>query len=248
MALYVYVKKKFGFNHKVVNYVSYFFLIGGVFLLFWSLYPIISFGLYSKIFIERKIVSPVPRTFLAKPIEEAGSVLGNQMVFSSNLRDFTNIKLWFPSSQSFSKKKNLHLKKYKLSIPKLNIEEALVVVGGEDLSRSLIHFYPQSLPGEYGNIVIFGHSTLPQLYNSTDYKTIFTHLPSLEKKDKVYLIVEKIKYEYEVFDMFVVDPEETSVLEQRNDSAYLTLVTCVPPGTYWKRLIVRAKLSSLPLE
>jgi sortase A len=44
----------------------------------------------------------------------------------------------------------------------------------------------QSAPGEYGNIVIFGHSTLPQLYNPKDYKTIFTYLPSLEKKDHIF--------------------------------------------------------------
>ena len=46
--------------------------------------------------------------------------------------------------------------------------------------------------------------------------------------------------------MFVVSPDQVSVLEQRTDVAYLTLVTCVPPGTDWERLVVRAKLTKLP--
>ncbi len=248
MALYVYIKKKTTVINKSINLLSYFLLVTGALILFWAAYPIISFQLYSKIFIERNIKTPIPRSIIAQPIQEAGSVLSTQMVFSNNLRDFTNVKLWFPSTQILGSKKKLYLKEYNLSIPKLNINLAKVIVDGQDLSKSLVHFYPQSLPGEIGNVVIFGHSTLPQLYNPKDYKSIFTHLPSLDKGDKVYLVVGKTRYEYEVFDIFVVDPEEISVLEQRTDGAYLTLVTCVPPGTYWKRLIIRAKLVALPIE
>ena len=105
---------------------------------------------------------------------------------------------------------------------------------------------PQSLPGEYGNVVIFGHSTLPQLYNAKNYTTIFTYLPSMEKGDKILVRLGEDEYEYETFDIFVVNPDEISVLEQSNDASYITLITCVPPGTYWKRLVVRAKLTKLP--
>ena len=51
-----------------------------------------------------------------------------------------------------------------------------------------------------------------------------------------------IEYEYEVTSSFVVDPTEVSILEQTKDGSYLTLVTCVPSGTYWKRLVVKARL------
>ncbi|PIV71190.1 hypothetical protein COW57_00895, partial [Candidatus Roizmanbacteria bacterium CG17_big_fil_post_rev_8_21_14_2_50_39_7] len=105
---------------------------------------------------------------------------------------------------------------------------------------------PKSMPGEFGNVSIFGHSTLPQLYNEKDYKTIFTYLPSLEKGDAIFVEVGDLEYEYEVTDMFVVNPDKISVLDQQYDAAYLTLVTCVPPGTFWKRLIVKAKLLRLP--
>jgi len=102
------------------------------------------------------------------------------------------------------------------------------------------------MPGEYGNVAIFGHSTLPQLYDEKDYKTIFTYLPSLEKGDKILIQVGDLEYEYVVDDMFVVNPDKISVLDQRYDASYVTLITCVPPGTYWKRLVIRSKLVQLP--
>ena len=139
----------------------------------------------------------------------------------------------------------LTVKEYELSIPKLNIKKAKVSVGGDDLTKSLIHYLPQSLPGEYGNVAIFGHSTLPQLYSSKDYKSIFTYLPSLEQGDVIKVKIGDIEYQYQVYDMFVVDPDEVSVLEQQKDGSYLTLITCVPPGTYISRLVVKAKLRLL---
>jgi sortase A len=172
-----------------------------------------------------------------------GLVLGKFNIFSNNLSDFTNASLWFPSVEKNKVEKQFLVKKYFLSIPKLNIKNAEVLVGGEDLSKSLIHYLPKTMPGEAGNVVIFGHSTLPQLYKSNDYKSIFTFLPSLQKGDKIFIKVEDVIYQYEVFEMFVVSPSEISVLNQEFDGSYLTLITCVPPGTYWKRLIVKAKLT-----
>ena len=94
-------------------------------------------------------------------------------------------------------------------------------------------------------MAIFGHSTLPQLYNPKDYKTIFTYLSSLEKGDKIYINMGELEYNYEVTGSFIVKPSEISVLEQKKDASYLTLITCTPPGTYWERLVVSAKLSQL---
>jgi len=246
MVLYNYRKGNNSPKRKMVNYFSYVFLVIGALLLFWSFYPIISFEIYSRLFIQNKVQSPIPNSNIVSSLEQANSVLGNFNVFSNNLRDFTKINLWFPGVVQSNEKKTLAINKYYLSIPKLNIQEATVIVGGEELAKSLVHYLPKSLPGEYGNVVIFGHSTLPQLYNPKDYKSIFTYLPSLEKNDKILVKVRDIVYEYEVYDMFVINPDQISVLEPRNDAAYITLVTCVPPGTYWKRLIIRAKLTKLP--
>lgn len=270
MALYSYVKENNSPKRKIISYFSYFSLVLGSLLMFWSFYPIISFEIYSKVFLQERLYSPVRKSEATSFSNMASSVLGSSDIRSSDLKDFTEANLWFPtrpqgnsylltkessnsaviadnSSSSFmigaSKKKLANIKEFILSIPKLGIKDAKVVVGGNDLTRSLIQYDPKSLPGENGNVIIFGHSTLPQLYNSRDYKTIFTYLPSLENNDKIYIKVDDQNYEYTVYEMFVVEPDQVSVLEQKTDAAYLTLITCVPPGTYWKRLIVRAKFS-----
>lgn len=246
MSLYSYRKHQYSLKKKTVHYVSYVSLTLGSLLLFWSFYPIISFQVYSKLFIQQDVSSPIPRSQLVSSLKEAQSVLGSSQIFSNNLRDFVQASEWFPAKPQDAVKLKLDVREYTISIPKLNIAKANVKVGSDDLSKSLVHYLPTSLPGEYGNVAIFGHSTLPQLYNVKDYKTIFTYLPSLNKGDKIYVKMDDIEYEYEVYDMFVVKPEQISVLEQKYDASYLTLVTCVPPGTLWNRLIVRAKLTQLP--
>jgi len=245
MSLHVYLKQNSSLKRRVVNHFSYISLIIGMLLLFWSFYPVISFELYSRFFLPPEVTSPVPPEGVSS-LKEAASVLGSYNVFSNNLRDFTQAHLWFPTQDQQSADNNFKVKDYYISIPKININKAHVVVGGEDLSKYLVHYLPRTMPGEFGNVAIFGHSTLPQLYNESDYKTIFTYLPSLEKGDKILVQVGDLQYEYEVFDMFVVNPDKISVLDQKYDASYITLVTCVPPGTWWKRLVVRAKLIQLP--
>lgn len=246
MARYVYLKKNNSLKRKIINLISYFFLILGSLFLFWSFYPIISFEIYSRFFIKNNLKSPLVYQDKPNNLKEAGSILGSFNIFSNNLRDFTNANLWFPSlGRVNAATSNINVKEYYLSIPKLNIKEAKVKVGGEDLAKSLIHFQPKSLPGEYGNVVIFGHSTLPQLYNVKDYKTIFTFLPSLEKGDLIKVKIKDVEYQYRVYDMFIVNPQDIWVLDDQKDNAYLTLITCVPPGTYLKRLVIKAKLELL---
>lgn len=246
MPLHVYLKKNNSLKRRVVNHFSYISLILGMLLLFWSFYPVISFELYSRLIMQSNTVSPVPATDKISSLNPAGSALGSYSVYSNNVRDFTQASLWFPSRGQKNDSSNFNIKNYYISIPKLNITRAHVVVGGEDLTKSLVHYLPKTMPGEYGNVAIFGHSTLPQLYNEKDYKTIFTYLPSLEKGDKIMIQVGDLQYEYEVTDMYVVSPEKISVLDQTYDASYITLITCVPPGTYWKRLVVRSKLVQLP--
>lgn len=246
MPLHVYLKKNNSLKRRVVNHFSYISLILGMLLLFWSFYPVISFELYSRLFMESNIMSPLPTSDKVSSLKEANSTLGSYDIYSNNVRDFTQASLWFPTKGQKNDENNFNVKDYYISIPKLNITRAHVVVGGEDLSKYLVHYLPKTMPGEYGNVAIFGHSTLPQLYNEKDYKTIFTYLPSLEKGDKILIQVGDLQYEYEVTDMYVVSPEKISVLDQTYDASYITLITCVPPGTYWKRLVVRSKLVQLP--
>ena len=74
------------------------------------------------------------------------------------------------------------------------------------------------------------------------FPAIFSTLHTLETGDQILLDYDQITYQYQVVDMFEVTPEDISVLDQTYDSEYITLITCTPPGSYLRRLIVKAKL------
>ena len=158
--------------------------------------------------------------------------------------DFTKAESWFPAAPARKTKKS-KITHYLLSIPKLKIDQAVTQIGGNDLDRGLIHYGGTAFPGEYGNVVIFGHSVLPIFYNPKDYHSIFSILPTLEKGDEIFIDYDGIQYKYIVDSYFEVKPEDIEVLEQRYDRQALTLITCVPPGTYLKRGIIMAYLTKL---
>lgn len=242
MALYSYVKKEPKRSSKVISFISYGSIVAGSLFLFWSFYPIIFFEIYSQLFIKRNFTSPVPEKKSALQLYGTESVLGANSIFSTNLSDYTKAGLWFPSL-SQDKNNDIKIREYTVSIPRLNIEDAKVIVGGEDLNQGLIHYAPKGLPGQNGNVAIFGHSKLPQLAKpGLDYTSIFTYLPSLKLGDKISIKIQGTVYTYEVIDMFVVKPDQVSVLDQVTDDAYVTFFTCVPPGTYRLRLGVKTKL------
>ncbi|MGB2732035.1 MAG: sortase [Microgenomates group bacterium] len=246
MALYKYVKEKKTKTRRAMQMISYITLTTGTLILFCAFYPVISFEIYSRFFLPNISASPIPLSMGITAQGFDNEVLGSSTKYSNNLRDFTQASLWFPSVAKVVSSATTPSKAYSISIPKINIYDAKVSVGGEDLSKSLVHYQPVSMPGSVGNTVIFGHSSLPQLFNVNNYKTIFTFLPSLNEGDVIKVNLQNATYDYVVSEMFVVKPDQVSVLNQTTDSSILTLVTCVPPGTWWNRLVVRAKLKSTP--
>ncbi len=219
----------------------------GVGILVWAMWPIVSFALLVAPNITAT-VSPVAsvQTRMAIGLGEGGVLAPVVLAASTNDTDvdYTNPNIWFPT---FPQKKVVSpVNTYTLSIPKLRIADATVTIAGDDLSKSLIHYGGTGLPGEYGTTVIFGHSVLPQFFDPKNYKTIFSTLPTIKIGDDIFVTYDAITYRYQVFDMTVTAPNDLSSLEQRFDDSYITLITCVPPGTYWKRLNVKAKLIKLP--
>ena len=230
-----------------IRFVSYIIMTAGFGLLVWAVYPILAYELKARLFAQIPVLQPTLSA--EESVNSARAILGETTSLSQDVREFLQLQDWFPNRPQMPSAKNVFaVNEYWLSIPKLSIQNAKVVVGGDDLARSLIHYLPTTTPGEYGSVNIFGHSTLPQLYNVKDYKTIFTHVPDLSKGDSIFVTYDNQEYEYEIFDMFVVKPDQISVLEPRFDASYLTLITCVPPGTYWNRLIVRSKLKHVPFK
>lgn len=246
MALYVYVKappqKKFALpkvslpkislaKKKVARISSFVFTAIGVVLVAIVAVPLLYYQfVFDPGLTKQKILSPVP----VVKAQDQGQVLGQDV-------DYTNANTWFPTAQPQIKRNNA-VSSYSLSIPDLRIKDATVIIGAEDLSKSLIHYGGTGLPGEYGNTVIFGHSVLPVFYDPTNYTTIFSTLSTLKNGAKIIVNYDGIIYTYEVFDKEIIDPSDVSVLAQRYDDSYIYLITCHPPGTYLKRLVVRARL------
>lgn len=158
--------------------------------------------------------------------------------------DYNLINNWFPTAP-LPHIKNSKITHYTISVPKVRIQKAIVEIGGKEIKNTLIQYPGTALPGEFGNVVIFGHSILPVFYNPKDYKSIFSLLPTLEKGDQIFVDFDGIEFTYEVVSYKEVKPEEINVLEQRFDQKALSLITCVPPGTYLKRGIVLARLVRL---
>jgi sortase A len=96
--------------------------------------------------------------------------------------------------------------------------------------------------------VVFGHSILPQFFNPNNYMAIFSTLHTLELGDAIFVTYGDIKYQYQVIDMFEVQPKDVDVLDQDYNDKYLLLITCTPPGTYLRRLVVKTKLVPFTVE
>jgi sortase A len=212
---------------KIFRICAIIMALSGLTIIFTSLYPILSY--------EWEASQKYPMLISPLVDSDTGS-------FKFSEKDYTKAENWFEgTSSNFA---NEDFSYFTLTIPKLKIEAATVVLGGDDLSEHLIQFPGTALPGKIGNSVIFGHSILPQYYDPENYLAIFSTLPTLEGGDEVIVEYEGIVYKFLVKEMFEVRPTDIQILEQNTSSSYLTLVTCTPPGHPLKpkRLIVRAEL------
>lgn len=231
MTMYRYVKSTpvVSRPRRRVRGLSFMLMSLGGAMLLWVGWPILSFSIKSDTFFSHIISPVVDSPILAAEI--------------ANTVDFTNANVWYPTAPQ--KHITAKVNTYTLSISKLKIKDALVIVSGDDLNSGLVHYGGTGLPGDFGTSVVFGHSMLPQFYSPKNYKSIFSLLPTLEIGDNIDVTYDGVSYKYEVFEMVVVDPTDLSVLEQHFDDSYITLVTCVPPGTYWKRLNVKARILTI---
>lgn len=213
--------------------------VAGLFLGLYVFFPILSWELYIKpVFASSSFASPIPKnTIITKNYLK--SLLSNTANAFSGV-DYNNAANWLPPTH-----KNdavVPASSYSISIPKLSIENAVVSTVDTDLTSHLVHFPGTAIPPARGTAAIFGHSTLPQLFDKNNYKTIFANIHSVTIGDNIIASVNNTLYTYKIFDIEVTDPEDSSYLAQSYDSSYLYIITCTPPGTTWKRLIVKARL------
>jgi sortase A len=236
---YLYVKQTpvVTVSKKPKRLFAYIFFIGGILLFGSAIVPIVQYQFEYAIKFNQ-IVNPLSAKFYNQ----------NSLVLGDATSDYSQLNNWFTSDNLDSKPVNLDKPSnqyYYLSIPKLNIIDATVEVGGTDLKKNIIQYPQTALPGQVGNAVLFGHSVLPQFFNPKSYLTIFSTLFRLKIGDEIFVNYDNIKYRYLVEEMYEVQPTDLSVLEQRFDGRYFTIVTCSPPGTYLRRLVVKARIVDL---
>ncbi|MFC1622073.1 sortase [Patescibacteria group bacterium] len=133
-----------------------------------------------------------------------------------------------------------------ITIPKLNIGEAKVETNAKTLNpdKALGHYKGTALPGQVGNTFIFGHSVLPVFYNPRNYKTIFSKLGDLKMGDEFYVKYNNKTLTYKVEGLVELAPSKVAPLAEMKpkylNESTMVLMTCSPPGTKLRRLMVNA--------
>lgn len=250
MALYRYVKSppKKKKPVKLFRFLSASFLLLGVLLIAQVVYPILGWYFLVLPAVGSGIASPLASNFrpqtspLFPTIVQASETVTQTMTGKSQEEASFSPDEWFVGEKEPVEAVDTTRKEYTLSIPKLQVEQAHVKTGGEDLKKNLIAWETSVVPGSYGNVIIFGHSALPQISSPKSYSSMFTHLMSMEDGDEIVVHYDNQDFTYEVVSKKIVTPTNLSVLEQRFDAPYITLITCEPPGTLWMRGVVQARL------
>lgn len=122
-----------------------------------------------------------------------------------------------------------------VEIPKIAIKLPIYHgTGDEVLQKAAGHLEGSSLPigGESTHAVISAHRGLPSA-------SLFTDLDQLEIGDHFLIHVLDKTLCYEVDQILVVDPEDTSALAVEDGEDLVTLLTCTPYGVNTQRLMVR---------
>ncbi|WP_411707637.1 class C sortase [Corynebacterium sp. LaCa117] len=105
------------------------------------------------------------------------------------------------------------------------------------LSRGVGHLYGTDLPvggvgrGEGRHVALSAHTGLQDA-------TLWDNLPKVKNGDNFYIAAGGEKFKYEVHDVRVVVPSDTSSLKRQTNKDLVTLITCTPYGINTHRLLI----------
>lgn len=191
-------------------------------------------------FASQGVSSPIPKTTMVSPLTIKSLLAASVDSIHTNFDDASN---WFANEQV--QQGHYAVDSYTLSIPSIGVHSATVSTADTDLGSHMVHFGGSVLPPAKGTAIVFGHSTLPQLFDPTNYHTILANAYKIKVGDVFLVTVSHITYTYKVYNLLVVNPDDTSVLIPHFDDSYFELITCTPPGTVWQRLVVQARLEKI---
>lgn len=142
-----------------------------------------------------------------------------------------------------------------IDIPAIGIKAPIIWSQKEDsreinkeLENGVIHYPETTFPMMRGNSYITGHSSY-YTWVKSDYKEVFKDIHLLKDKDEVIIHI-KLKNGKSIDAIYEVSGTGEVVLPNderlfRDYEGYeMTLVTCWPLGTNWKRMMFKAYLKS----
>ena len=216
--------------------VTFLFVVAGLCLIN---YPFLSEWVNS--FHQAEVLSTYDEAIATKSEEELNGYIADAMQYNEGLLE-SNVTLNDAFSSGGSSDET-YLSLLSLSpdgvmgtieIPSIHV--TLPIYHGTSskvLEEGAGHLEGSSLPvgGTGSHAVLSAHSGLPE-------KRLFSDIYQLAVGDHFKLLVYGLKLEYEVDDIRVVEPWDTSYLSIQPDKDMVTLVTCTPYGINSHRLFV----------
>lgn len=153
---------------------------------------------------------------------------------------------------ALNKPKNLEIKpvdkEFGIVIPKIGANAKIVPqvdtynanIYQMALTKGVAQARGTVMPNEIGNMFLFSHSSA-NLLEAARYNSVFYLLSKLEKNDEIDIYYKRVKYKYKVAEIKLVDAKDVSYLNPKSEVRTLTLMTCWPAGTTYKRLLIIAR-------
>lgn len=138
-------------------------------------------------------------------------------------------------ASSSSPEDTSHMKEDSLIIPSLAMRERIHEGTVRELRSGIWRLPHTSTPDTGSNTVLVGHRF------TYAGQAVFYHLDKMKVGDRIGVRWQGKLYEYKVFNIRVVSPDEVSIEENTKDSR-LTLYTCTPLWSATHRLVVQATL------
>ena len=176
---------------------------------------------------------------LAIPVSTFTPVLKSEIDYQLNKKNTKAVEI-VPSDLNFS-----------IVIPKINANSKIIKdvdpfdskIYQSALTQGVAHAKGTSTPDKSGNTFIFAHSA-GNWYQANQFNAVFYLLNKLETGDEIIIYYQSQKYIYSVDEVKFVKPDEINYLSNQLNTNKLTLMTCWPPGTTLKRLLVISTLKN----
>ncbi len=140
----------------------------------------------------------------------------------------------------------------RVEIPKLGIRTLVTNPASSDVAtldsallKGAVRYPGSAVPGEEGNVLLFGHSSRLPVVQNQAFKA-FNDIQKLEEGDPIVVFGEERAYIYAV-ETVVEANTASDAVPLAVDGAKLTLATCNNFGTKEDRFIVTAKLVKIDI-